>query len=293
MSASTPGSVRGLRPLRKSDDPSPDRPGGRDPTGGNDTVAPDPAHVPTLDVPVQNLSNRQGTIPRSSTAIVGSSDSARSMELSMLSLSAANGGAPTVPRPAIATSAEGAIWSGNAPGVTGDEAAPQDPGRAVSTSPVHLMSWKKVSHNGPKDLTTCTKKKTHRTGGVSHSHRGPTGHSRSTPVTLEPWLPRNLPQRPKTPRSSYGNTYSGLAQRPTTASGMRQAISACRLLEELDICPTFVPSNAWRLVRGKERLAGAGRSQRWGSLEVLEVMGHRAQSPHERLVAALAVPSTA
>ena len=85
----------------------------------------------------------------------------------------------------------------------------------------------------------------------------------------------------------------GLAQRHTTASGMRQAIGACRLLEELDICPTFVPSNAWRLVRGKERLAGAGRWQRWGSLEVLEVMGHRAQSPHERLVTALAVLSTA
>ena len=85
----------------------------------------------------------------------------------------------------------------------------------------------------------------------------------------------------------------GLAQRHTTASGMRQAISACRLLEELGICPIFVPSNAWRLVRGKERLAGAGRSQRWGSLEVLEVMGRRAQSPHERLVAALAVLSTA
>ena len=78
----------------------------------------------------------------------------------------------------------------------------------------------------------------------------------------------------------------GLAQRHTTATGMRQAISARRLLEELDIYPTFVPSNAWRLVRGKERLAGAGRSQRWGSLEVLEVMGRRAQPPHERLVTA-------
>ena len=84
-----------------------------------------------------------------------------------------------------------------------------------------------------------------------------------------------------------------MAQRHTTASGMRQVISACRLLEELDLCAPFVPKNVWRLVRGKERMAGHGRSQRWGSLEVLETMGRRAQSPHERMVVALALLSTA
>ena len=84
-----------------------------------------------------------------------------------------------------------------------------------------------------------------------------------------------------------------MAQRHTTASGMRQAINACRLLEELDPCAPFVPKNAWRLVRGKQRMASQGRSQRWGSLGVLEAMGSRTQSPQERMVIALALLSTA
>ena len=64
-------------------------------------------------------------------------------------------------------------------------------------------------------------------------------------------------------------------------------------LEENDLCAPFVPKNAWQLVRGKERMAGQGRTQRWGSLEVLEAMGRRAQSPHERMVVALAFLLTA
>ena len=47
-----------------------------------------------------------------------------------------------------------------------------------------------------------------------------------------------------------------VAHRHATTCGMRQAINACRLLEELNICSPFVPQNVWRLVRRKERLAG-------------------------------------
>ena len=73
------------------------------------------------------------------------------------------------------------------------------------------------------------------------------------------------------------------AQRHAMASGIQQAISACRLLQELDLCPQFVPQNVWRLVRGKERLASTGRSQRWGSLEVLDTMIQIPRGPGDPL----------
>ena len=163
MRENTPGLVKGLGVLRKSAVLSPGRPGGPDLTGDDDTVPPDHALVPVLDPPVRNLLVRQERIPRSSTTTVGNSASVRSMGMNTLYLRVANAGARTALHRAIAIFVEDATGSGNAPDNTGAEAAAQGPGRAVGTSPVPLMSWKKVSHNGPKDLTTCARKKTRRT----------------------------------------------------------------------------------------------------------------------------------
>ena len=76
-----------------------------------------------------------------------------------------------------------------------------------------------------------------------------------------------------------------------TSSNMRQITSACRLCEELALVTEFVPRSIWRMVRGKDRLAGKGASQGWGSVEVLECMAKRAFKAEERVVVALAALS--
>ena len=76
-----------------------------------------------------------------------------------------------------------------------------------------------------------------------------------------------------------------------TSSNMLQIISTCRLCEELALVDEFVPQSIWRMVRGKDRLAGRGSSQGWGSLEVLQCMAKRASRAEDKIVVALAVPS--
>ena len=76
-----------------------------------------------------------------------------------------------------------------------------------------------------------------------------------------------------------------------TSSNMQQIISACRLCEELALVNEFVPPSIWRMVRGKDRLAGRGSSHGWGSLEVLECMAKRASTAEDKIMVALAVSS--
>ena len=74
---------------------------------------------------------------------------------------------------------------------------------------------------------------------------------------------------------------------------MRQIISACRLCEELELVKEFMPKGIWRMVRGKDRMAGRGQSQDWGSVEVVETMAKRVQSAEDKLVVVLAILSVA
>ena len=77
------------------------------------------------------------------------------------------------------------------------------------------------------------------------------------------------------------------------SSNMRQIISTCRLCEELELVQEFVPKGIWQMVRGKDRMAGRGQSQGWGSVEVVEAMAKRVQSAEDKLVVALAILSVA
>ena len=53
---------------------------------------------------------------------------------------------------------------------------------------------------------------------------------------------------------------AGKASSNQKSSNMRQIICACRLCEELELVAEFIPKGIWRMVRGKDRLAGRGRS---------------------------------
>ena len=71
---------------------------------------------------------------------------------------------------------------------------------------------------------------------------------------------------------------------------MRQAISACQLLEETENAPQLAPRSIWGLVQAKDKgaiLAARG----WGSLTGLWLMAPNAESDEELLVSALAVPA--
>ena len=268
MRESTPGLVKDLRVLRKSAVLSPGHPGGPDLTGDDDTVVPNPALAPDLDPPAQSLLVRQGMIPRSSTTTVGSSASVKSMGLSTLSLPLANAGARTALRRATAISVEGATGSGNAPDATGAEAAPQGPGKAVGTSLVPLMSWKKVSHNGPNVLTTYARKKTRQTGGLSHSHRGPTRHSRSMPTTSKQWLPHSSHRTPGTLRSSYGSTFSDwLNVTPRHLACDRQSVRAGYWRSLTSAPPLSRPTHgdSFAVKRGSRGQADHSVGARWKS----------------------------
>ena len=77
-----------------------------------------------------------------------------------------------------------------------------------------------------------------------------------------------------------------------TSSSMRQAISACRLLEELEVALAFVPRSFWRFIRAKDKVSKA-RRQRWASLGTLEVMARQATTEEEMLCVCIATLSLA
>ena len=95
----------------------------------------------------------------------------------------------------------------------------------------------------------------------------------------------------KSPVEVLRSYLPGKATSNQTSSNMRQIISAVRLGQELELLHTVVPKNIWRMVRSKDRLAGKGPSQGWGSLKVLEVMARRAHRYEDKVVVSLAILS--
>ena len=77
-----------------------------------------------------------------------------------------------------------------------------------------------------------------------------------------------------------------------TSSDMRQAISACRLLEEAEIADGFIPRSIWRVVRAKDEVAHLA-ARGWGSLSALATMAANAVADEELLVTALAIVAIA
>ena len=77
-----------------------------------------------------------------------------------------------------------------------------------------------------------------------------------------------------------------------TSSDMRQAISACRLLEEAEIADGFIPRSIWRVVRAKDKVAHLA-ARGWGSLSALATMAANAVADEELLVTALAIVAIA
>ena len=79
-----------------------------------------------------------------------------------------------------------------------------------------------------------------------------------------------------------------LYQTQQTSSDMRQAISACRLLEEAEIADGFIPRSIWRVVRAKDKVAHLA-ARGWGSLSALATMAENTIADEELLVTALAI----
>ena len=77
-----------------------------------------------------------------------------------------------------------------------------------------------------------------------------------------------------------------------TSSDMRQAISACRLLEEAEIADGFIPRSIWRIVRAKDKVAHLA-ARGWGSLSALATMAANAVADEELLVTAPAIVAIA
>ena len=76
-----------------------------------------------------------------------------------------------------------------------------------------------------------------------------------------------------------------------TSSDMRQAISACRMLEEMGIANNFVPRAVWRAVRAKDR-CGKFRARGWGSLAAVWTTAQAAESDEDLLVCTSAILAT-
>ena len=76
-----------------------------------------------------------------------------------------------------------------------------------------------------------------------------------------------------------------------TSSDMRQAISACRMLEEMGIANNFFPRAVWRAVRAKDR-CGNFRARGWGSLAAVWTMAQAAESDEDVLVYTSAILAT-
>ena len=68
-----------------------------------------------------------------------------------------------------------------------------------------------------------------------------------------------------------------------TSSDMRQAISACRMLEEMGIAKNFVPRAVWRAVGTKDRCSKF-RAREWGSVAAIWTMAQAAESDEDLLV---------
>ena len=77
-----------------------------------------------------------------------------------------------------------------------------------------------------------------------------------------------------------------------TSSDMRQAISACRMLEEMGIANNFVPRAVWRAVRAKDRCSKF-KARGWGSLAAIWTMAQAAESDEDLLVCTSAILATA
>ena len=73
---------------------------------------------------------------------------------------------------------------------------------------------------------------------------------------------------------------------------MRQAILACRLLEESKIAASFIPRSIWRVVRAKDKVAHPA-ARGWGSLSAPAIMAETASTDEELLVTALSILSIA
>ena len=73
---------------------------------------------------------------------------------------------------------------------------------------------------------------------------------------------------------------------------MRQAISACRMPEEMGIANNFVPRAVWRAVRAKDRCSKF-RARGWGSLAAIWTMAQAAESDEDLLVCTSAILATA
>ena len=77
-----------------------------------------------------------------------------------------------------------------------------------------------------------------------------------------------------------------------TSFDMRQAISACRLLEEAEIADGFIPRSIWRVVRAKDKVAHLA-ARGWGSLSALAAMAENAVTDDELLVTVLGIVAIA
>ena len=76
-----------------------------------------------------------------------------------------------------------------------------------------------------------------------------------------------------------------------TSSDIRQAISACRMLEEMGITNNFVRRAVWRGVRAKDRCSKF-RARGWGSLAAIWTMAQAAESDEDLLVCTSAILAT-
>ena len=77
-----------------------------------------------------------------------------------------------------------------------------------------------------------------------------------------------------------------------TSTDMRQAISVCRMLEEMGIASAFVPRAVWRAVRAKDRCSKF-KVRGWGSLATIWTMAQAAESDEDLLVCTSAILATA
>ena len=141
------------------------------------------------------------------------------------------------------------------------------------------------------DCKHCGKIRTQQTGGHSCSRPGRSPPLRCTCDNRGTLAIAQHVANDKRPIEVLRAYLSGKATTNQTSSNMRQVISAVRLGEELELLHTMVPKNIWRMVRGKDRMAGKGPSQGWGSLEVLEVMARRAHKYEDNIVVSLAILS--
>ena len=126
-------------------------------------------------------------------------------------------------------------------------------------------------------------------------------------VFLQSWAPstldvyerhlRNIKQRStlcggQSPTTVLHDYMLELYRTQLTSSDMPQAISACRMLEEMGIANPFVPRAVWRSVRAKDRRSKF-KARGWGSLAAIWTMAQAAESYEDLLVCTSAMLATA